>query len=298
MSAKMAFWLAAPHTWAASILPVLLGTMLSAAHYGAFDVLLFACVLCICVLMQSSVNALNDYYDFVKGTDSLENSDDPSDAVLVYNDIDPQAVFRLGAAFLAAAALLGGYVVYRCGMEPLIIGAVGGLVIVLYSAGKHPLSYYPIGEMVSGVVMGGLIPLAVYNVLTGEMDAQMLYLSAPVIIGIAMIMYTNNISDIERDIPAGRKTLPVLLGRPLAVKAYRLAVILWLLCMAHLVFYHFRMGLVLMPVMLLLGKPVLRTVFRLPFTAETRGAAMGTIMKANVLFGVGYMLMIAVGTIW
>lgn len=298
LSVKMAVGLAAPHTWAASILPVLLGTVLAASHHGAFDFLLFGCVLCISVLMQSAVNALNDYYDFVKGTDTKENSDDPSDAVLVYNNINPKAVLGLGASFLTAAALIGIYVVFRCGIEPLIIGLAGGLVIVLYSAGSHPLSYYPVGEVVSGVVMGGLIPLAVYNVMTGSISMFVLYQSVPVIIGIGMIMFTNNISDIERDILAGRKTFAVLIGRRIATKVYRLMMTFWILCIAHMVFWHFRTGLWLLPVAIGLEFPVLKQAFRLPYTAQSRGPAMGMILKANILSGLLYMLMIAVGTLW
>ena len=64
---KMAVELAAPHTWPASILPVLVATSCAVVHSPALDVLMVCALLAICILMQASVNTFNDYYDFVKG---------------------------------------------------------------------------------------------------------------------------------------------------------------------------------------------------------------------------------------
>ena len=41
------------------------------------------CLFLIVLLMQSAVNAFDDYADFVKGTDTIENSPDAQDAVIV-----------------------------------------------------------------------------------------------------------------------------------------------------------------------------------------------------------------------
>ena len=40
--------------------------------------------------MQASVNTFNDYYDFVKGTDSADDDVEVSDATLVYNNVNPR----------------------------------------------------------------------------------------------------------------------------------------------------------------------------------------------------------------
>ena len=121
----------------------------------------------------------------------------------------------------------------KAGFVPLVIALMGALFVVLYSAGKSPISYLPLGEVVSGVVMGGLIPLAVYLVLTGELDFTILLLSIPTILGVGLIMFTNNTCDIERDIPSGRKTLSVVLGRTNSRALYRLLVIVWIVDMIH-----------------------------------------------------------------
>lgn len=163
-----------------------------------------ACVLlAICILMQASVNTFNDYYDFVKGADSADDDVEVSDATLVYNNVNPACALRLGIGFLVAAFLLGAYVIWQAGWIPLAIGVVGAVFVVVYSAGKTPVSYLPIGEAVSGGVMGGLIPLACYQALTGDLNWLMLLWAVPEIIGVGLIMMTNNTCDIEKDIPVG-----------------------------------------------------------------------------------------------
>ena len=153
LTPNLAFQLAAPHTWAAAIMPVL----------------------------QSAVNVLNDYFDFKKGTDSAENSsDDAFDAVLVYNNLNPKSVSGLAIGFLAVAAAMGLYLVYLTSWILLVIGLLGALIVFLYSGGKTPISYLPIGELVSGFVMGGLIPLACCYTLSGVFEPLVLLVALPI----------------------------------------------------------------------------------------------------------------------
>lgn len=114
-----------------------------------------------CVLLQSAVNAMNDYFDFIKGTDSASDHVEVNDAVLIYGNIAPRSALFLGIAYLVAGAALGLMACRGSGMVPVVIGIIGGIVILLYSGGPIPVSYLPIGEIVSGVVMGGLIPLGI-----------------------------------------------------------------------------------------------------------------------------------------
>ena len=187
-TAKMAFDLAAPHTWPASIAPVAIAASLAIATGFPISATLTIALLGICILMQSSVNTFNDYYDYVKGTDSSDDDVDPTDAVLIYNNVIPSCALVYGIAFLVSAFILGGYVIYHAGLIPLAIGAIGAVFVVLYSAGKTPISYLPLGEAVSGIVMGGLIPLACYQVLTGLLTSLAVLWAVPEILGIGLII--------------------------------------------------------------------------------------------------------------
>lgn len=297
LTARNALGFAAPHTWVASISPVLLGSLLSYSLAGEFSFLLFAVLLAAAILMQASVNTLNDYRDFVTGTDTPENSDDPSDAVLVYNRLNPAHVCLLGVGYMATAFLLGCYAVYRGGLIPLVLGAFGGLIVVAYSIGRLPISYLPLGEVVSGFVMGGLITVACYASYTRSASLEILLLSVPMIMGIGLIMMTNNTSDIERDSCTSRRTLPVLLGRERARKFYRALEVLWVAVTACLVIVYFPWGLWAMLAVLALSFRVLRQMFQLRLTPETREYSMGTILKSNIGIYGAYLLAIFVHTI-
>ena len=239
-TAKMALDLAAPHTWPASIVPVAIAVTLTIATGYQVSATLTVALLGICILMQSSVNTFNDYYDYVKGTDSSDDDVDPTDAVLIYNNVNPTCALMFAIGLLVSAFALGGYVIYHAGLIPLAIGAIGAIFVVLYSAGKTPISYLPLGEAVSGIVMGGLIPLACYQVLTGLLTPLAVLWAVPEIFGIGLIMFTNNTCDIEKDTIAHRRTLSVLLNRDKARKLYHAVMWLWLVAIILIVGIFFR----------------------------------------------------------
>ena len=287
LTPTMALNLAAPHTWPAAIMPTLIAIS-AASNVCTLSVTMCCTLLAIVVLMQSAVNTFNDYYDYVKGTDSAEDNVDASDAVLVYNDIDPKEALRLAVGFLAAAFVLGIYAIVKAGFVPLVIALVGALFVVLYSAGKSPISYLPLGEAVSGIVMGGLIPLAVYQVITGVLDFRMLAWALPTIIGVGLIMLTNNTCDIERDITASRKTLPVLLGRDRARTLYHILLVVWAFDIVVNVAIWFTPGLIVVPFMALASYPIVRALWQNPLTPERRLQAMPQTLSVNVVLGAFY----------
>lgn len=285
---RMAINLAAPHTWPAAILPVALSVAASFATQGFVSVPLSLSLLAICILMQSSVNTFNDYFDYVKGSDSSEDDVDPSDAVLVYNNVNPTSALRLAIALLVVAFGIGIYVIIRTGWVPLAIGVVGALFVVTYSAGKTPVSYLPIGEFVSGFVMGGLIPLACFYVLTETLNPIVILWAIPEIVGIGLIMMTNNTCDIEKDITANRKTLPVLLGRDRSCRVYHFCIVVWVLAILVNLAVFFRSGLVLAPFMLLSIYPLLKILLKNPLFPHSRVAGMGQICSVNIALGSWY----------
>lgn len=298
LTPSLAFQLAAPHTWVAAIMPVLFSIECSAITYsGKVSILLALILLAICILMQSAVNVLNDYFDFKKGTDSAENSsDDAFDAVLVYNNLNPKSVCSLAIGFLIVAAGMGFYLVYLTGWILLVIGLIGALIVFLYSGGKTPISYMPIGELVSGFVMGGLIPLACCYTLSGVFEPLVLLVALPFIFGIGMILFTNNTCDIEKDINAQRKTISVVLGRDMAPNYYHVAILVWIVLIAVLVGLFYPTGMPIVMIMVLAAFPVLRAILNNPLNQKTRDAAMSQIVMLNVILGAFYCLSLTSGS--
>jgi 1,4-dihydroxy-2-naphthoate octaprenyltransferase len=226
---KAALELASPPSLVAAIMPVLVGGVaavgLSLPVPLTLDLraqLVWVLMLVTAVLMQAAVNTLNDYQDFLTGTDTAETILDEHDASIVYNGIDPAGALRFGIALLACAAVSGAVVVVLSGWPLLVVGLIAAAVLVLYSFGPKPISYLPLGELISGIVMGGLITGATYYALTLAFTPLVFAVIVPPVVTIALIMQTNNTCDIERDINAGRRTLPVLLGRARSIKLARI----------------------------------------------------------------------------
>lgn len=284
----MALQIAAPHTWPAAILPALIAMACAAANGHAVSAVMALVLLAICILMQAAVNTFNDYYDYVKGSDSAEDNVDPTDAVLVYNNVNPCSALMLAVGFLVVAFALGAYVIWQAGWIPLAIGIVGAIVVVLYSAGKTPISYLPIGELMSGFVMGGLIPLACYQAITKCFDLIMLVWALPTIIGVGLIMLTNNTCDVEKDIESGRKTLPVLLGRSRARTLYHALVWIWIALVIVNVLIWFSGGWPVLVFMLAASIPLLKALLSNPLTPPARIGAMAQICSVNIALGAFY----------
>ena len=284
----MALQIAAPHTWPAAILPALIAMACAAANGYTVSAVMALVLLAICILMQAAVNTFNDYYDYVKGSDSAEDNVDPTDAVLVYNNVNPRSALMLADGFLVVAFALGAYVIWQAGWIPLAIGIVGAIVVVLYSAGKTPISYLPIGELMSGFVMGGLIPLACYQALTKCFDPIMLVWALPTIIGVGLIMLTNNTCDVEKDIESGRKTLPVLLGRSRARTLYHALVWIWIALIIVNVLIWFSGGWPVLVFMLAASIPLLKALLSNPLAPPARIGAMAQICSVNIALGAFY----------
>ena len=280
--------LAAPHTWPAAIMPTLVGIALAIHAEREVSASLVLALLAIVICMQSAVNALNDYFDYKKGADTADNQTDKSDAVLVFNNVNPKSVRRFALLLVGCAFVIGIYVIHRAGWLPLVFGIIGALILFLYSGGKLPISYLPIGEFVSGFTMGTLILVATYQSLTLDMSWELFVWSAPLLIGIGLILMTNNTCDIEKDVDARRKTLSVMIGREKARRLYHGA----LRCMVVLVVAYaciwWQKGLILVPFMLLALYPFANVLMKNPLLLKTRVAAMSQILTVNVTVGTFY----------
>jgi len=284
VSLKAVVQLAAPHTWPSSIIPVCLGTALSCANSVPIDPAVLLFTLCTAVLLQSAVNTLNDYVDFVSGLDTEENCPDDTDAALVYECSSPKAALALGMLFLLLAAVFGAALIANCGTAMIVYGAVALGAIVLYTVPVFSFGRLPLGELLSGGVMGGVLTCAAYHAQAGNFSPSLVYLCLPMVIMIGCIMLVNNTSDIEKDIVGGRRTLPVCVGRKASQIILKTAVIASVLCSAVFVCVYYPSGTLLLPVMIiaLVIDPFVNGLFTKPISPERRPASMRGVLSAYV----------------
>lgn len=232
----------------ASIISLLLGTVLALYRYqtlneGNFLLMLFS-LLC----FDMTTTAINNYIDFKNARKKSGYGYEKHNAI-VRDNISEAAAVAVIAVLLAVSIGAGFMLFLRTNAVVLILGIVSFAVGVLYSAGPVPISRTPFGEIYSGLFMGFLIPfLSVFihiadrnmisllfegPVFTFQVDvleaASIFIASAPAVAGIANIMLANNICDMEEDLENRRYTLPLYIGKERALILFK-----WIYYIAYL----------------------------------------------------------------
>jgi len=291
LTPRLALRLAAPHTWAAAICPSVFGVVYCIVRGYPLNIIQSVMLIAACILMQSSVNTLNDYVDYIHGADSAEDNVEVSDAVLVYENINPRHALGLGTAYLIIGAALGILACNGNWQVPAAVGLIGALAVIFYSAGPIPVSSLPLGEAVSGIVMGALIPLGVAGASDGRLHPDILIWSLPMVISIALIMMSNNGSDIEKDLKSGRDTLPSRLGRERTCALYHFMVILWIAMLCILpVFLAGLPGLLSCILVFVFGRSKFMYLLKCRLEPIDRIRLMKTVTAANLTGNGAYIL--------
>lgn len=189
-----------------------------AYEVGAFHLPAAVLALISALLIQVGVNYHNDYADFVKGTDT-EDRVGPT-RVTQAGYVAPATMRRATIGVFGLAVLAGGYLILRGGWPVLVIGVLSIASAVLYTAGRYALADTGLADLFVLVFFG---PVAV----GGTYYVQALTMTWPVLIaglgpGLLSegILLVNNIRDLDGDRRAGKRTLPIRLGRHVGVGLY------------------------------------------------------------------------------
>ncbi|MSP63220.1 MAG: 1,4-dihydroxy-2-naphthoate polyprenyltransferase [Myxococcales bacterium] len=217
-------WLLAarPKTLAAAAAPVLIGTGLAIQH-GAFQGLPAVAALVGALLIQIATNLANDYYDFVRGTDTAERVGPTR--VTQAGLVSPGDVRRAMYIVLAAAVLVGSYLVAIGGLPILIVGVLSLVCAVAYTGGPFPLGYHGLGDVFVFVFFGLVAVGGTYWVQADALAPDALLAGAGVGALSTAILVANNLRDLDTDTRAWKRTLAVRLGRTGTAVEYTLLVI-------------------------------------------------------------------------
>lgn len=202
-----------PQTLFASLVPVLVGLrvangMPSAAHHPLLAGILTA----ICaVSLQVLANLINDYYDFVRGTDKAGRQG--FKRALAEGEVSTGQMKAACLTTLAITVSTGFYLVLVGGWIILAIGLSAILFAWLYTATSHSLSYLGIADMFVFLYYGVIASAGTTYIITHAFST-MSFLAGAVCGLISMcVLMTNNLRDIDSDREAGKKTLPVRFGK-------------------------------------------------------------------------------------
>ena len=229
MSVNPKIWLEAarPKTLPAAIVPVMVGTVLAAAHHST-DYSRAAICLVFALLVQIGTNFANDYYDFVQGADTAARVG-PRRAVAV-GLVSPRQMLIATWLVLGLAFAVGLLLVHEVGWALLPIGVISIVCAIAYTGGPFPLGYNGLGDVFVFVFFGLVAVCTTYYVQTGSVTPDAIFCAAAIGLLAANILVANNYRDLETDRIAGKKTLVVRFGRKCAIWQYALSNGVALLC--------------------------------------------------------------------
>jgi 1,4-dihydroxy-2-naphthoate octaprenyltransferase len=162
-------------------------------------------------LIQVGTNLANDYYDFVRGTDTEERVGPVR--VTQAGILSPAAVKAGMVIVLGLAFLVGIYLVSVGGWPIVFIGLASLACAVLYTGGPFPLAYHGLGDLFVFVFFGLVAVGGTYWVqgLAWPPDAVLAGTGLGALS--TAILVVNNLRDLPTDTRAGKRTLAVRLGR-------------------------------------------------------------------------------------
>lgn len=205
-------WLLAsrPRTLTAALAPVLVG---SAAAYAAGGFRLDAALAALftSLMIQVGTNLHNDVADFERGADAADRLGPLR--VTQAGLLKPAQVRRGALVAFAAAGIAGLYLTWIAGWPVLIIGAASILAGLAYTAGPSPLAYNGLGDLFVMLFFGFVAVCGTAFVQAGYVPPAAWLAALAVGATITALLVVNNVRDIESDRRAGRRTLPVVLGR-------------------------------------------------------------------------------------
>ncbi|MFP4634784.1 MAG: 1,4-dihydroxy-2-naphthoate polyprenyltransferase [Nitriliruptoraceae bacterium] len=225
---------ARPRTLPAAVAPVLVGTAAAATPVDQLDPLRFGLALLVALALQVAVNYANDWFDGVKGVDTVARTG-PRRAV-ASGLITPGAMRNATIAALGVAGVAGLVLALLAGLELLLVGVLAILATLGYSGGSRPYASRGLGE-ISVFVFFGLVATAGSAYVQDERLTWLPLLAAvPIGATSVALLVVNNLRDIPTDRRSGKLTLAVRLGEHatrrlfqglLAVALVSLAPIAW-----------------------------------------------------------------------
>ncbi|MBA7475564.1 1,4-dihydroxy-2-naphthoate octaprenyltransferase [subsurface metagenome] len=207
----------------AVIVPSLLGTAIVWYRTGKFYWQYFLLATLAVVFINAGTNLTNDYFDHQSRSDDINREATPfsgGSRVIQENLISPGRIYRTSLIFFGLAALIGLYLTFARGLLVLVIGILGVLSGYFYTASPIRIGYRGWGELVVGLNCGPLVVAGAYYVQAQTLSLEALFISIPVGLLIAAVLYINEFPDHACDKVAGKNTLIVTMGRERARKGF------------------------------------------------------------------------------
>lgn len=209
-------WLLAarPKTLTGAAVPVMIGAASAVALHGWSGVRIVPAVLCMlfALVMQIDANFVNDYFDFMKGTDDERRLGPKRACAQGWITASAMRAGLLVTTLLACA--VGLPLVAYGGWEMIMVGLACVVFCFLYTIS---FSYLGLGDVLV-LVFFGLVPVTMTYWLAAppspltDIPLAVVVLSVACGLVIDTLLVVNNYRDIDNDRRTGKRTLIVRIG--------------------------------------------------------------------------------------
>jgi 1,4-dihydroxy-2-naphthoate octaprenyltransferase len=164
--------------------------------------------------VHGGVNLMNDFFDYRSGVDIEEAATTQyRPHPLVEGKIYPMPVLWVSILLFSLGMALGLILAILRGWEILWIGIIGVIAGVFYTAPPLSYKYRAWGEFSVFLMWGPLAVEAAYFVQRGHFSWAAFWVSIPFGVLVALVLFANNLRDVETDAKANVNNLAIILGR-------------------------------------------------------------------------------------
>lgn len=298
LASKKEAWL---HAIRLRTLPLALASILMASflayYYLSFRWEILILAASTTTLLQILSNLANDYGDSIHGADSIER-EGPIRAV--QSGIIPLKEMKTAMIIFAGLSLLSGILLLYVAVTSwfmfwgfIALGLLAIAAAITYTSGSNPYGYIGLGDISVFLFFGLTGVLGTYFLHT--MNFQLAVIWPAISLGLfsTAVLNINNIRDIKADTKAGKKSIPVRIGKEAAIK-YNWALIIGgnvflLIFVLQEGAWGGLISLLLLPVMIGVGKGVQNGKSSQEIDPYLKKMALSTLLWV-LAFGVGLLL--------
>lgn len=207
-------------------LPLALASILMASfisyYNGLFRWEVFVLAALTTTLLQILSNLSNDYGDSIHGAD---NKDRQGPVRAVQSGIISPRDMKKGMVLFGILSFISGILLLYVSITSLYVflsfiglGLLAILAAITYTSGSNPYGYIGLGDISVFTFFGLVGVLGTYYLHAMEFSPKLIFPAISVGLFSTTVLNINNIRDIDSDTKAGKRSIPVRIGRTAAVK--------------------------------------------------------------------------------
>jgi len=221
MNLKILFLATRPWSFIMTLLSPTISLLL-AYQSGVYDLMLFPLVVVGLIAFHGAANMINDLLDVRYGVDRYYS---PTSKYrrhyLLIGEISVSTFLYEILFFYIIVVSITVYLTFIRGWIIPVFTVLGLFFAYAYSGEPFKLKHKPLGELSAFLVWGPFMTTGTYYILTSRLSLAPLYASIPIGMFVALVIFANNLREIDYDKAAGVKTLAVILGKKRALSFYK-----------------------------------------------------------------------------